>query len=212
MKKKSCVPAGIVFGVLCLLAATAAGLGFIHLTGLPYRIDVDALGIPASSGYAREVALRNYGAVMEFLRPFSTAEFSLPDLAFSRTGAIHFEECRVLFNGVYAAGAAALALLVAMAAVMRGRPRGYLRVGGFVTLAVPCALLAAAAADFDSAFVLFHKLFFRNDYWYFDPATDPVIKILPERFFLHCALVIALFWALAAALELLAGCRRHTAE
>ncbi|MEA4911083.1 MAG: TIGR01906 family membrane protein [Oscillospiraceae bacterium] len=207
MKKKRFFLVGVLFGILCLLAATAAGLGFIHLTGLPYRVDVDALRIPETAGVTREVALRNYQAVMDFLRPFSSAAFSLPDLAFSETGAVHFEECRVLFNGVYALGGASLALLAAVAVFMRRRSRAYLRVSAAVTLAVPAALLAAVAIDFDRAFVLFHRLFFNNNYWYFDPETDPVITILPERFFLHCALVIALFWVLAAALQFWASRR-----
>ncbi len=207
MKKKSYLLVGVLFGVLCLLAATAAGLGFIHATGLPYRVDVDALNIPASSGYTREVALRNYDAVMEFLAPFSDAEFSLPDLAFSETGAFHFEECRAIFNGVYAAGAASLALLVLVALKMRGRGGGWLRLSAAVTLAVPCALLAAVAVDFDRAFVLFHKVFFNNDFWYFDSATDPIILLLPQTFFLHCALVIAAFWVVSAVIEWAAGRR-----
>jgi integral membrane protein (TIGR01906 family) len=33
---------------------------------------------------------------------------------------------------------------------------------------------------------------FRNDYWIFDEATDPVIMILPDAFFLHCAVMIIL--------------------
>ncbi|MHB8131340.1 MAG: lipoprotein intramolecular transacylase Lit, partial [Mobilitalea sp.] len=32
----------------------------------------------------------------------------------------------------------------------------------------------------------------KNDYWLFDPSTDPVITILPDTFFLHCALLIIL--------------------
>ena len=45
-------------------------------------------------------------------------------------------------------------------------------------------------ANGDRFFVLFHKLFFNNDYWIFDETTDPVIRILPDGFFLHCAFMI----------------------
>jgi len=38
--------------------------------------------------------------------------------------------------------------------------------------------------------VIFHKIFFRNDYWIFDYTTDPVITILPESFFMHCFMMI----------------------
>ena len=37
-----------------------------------------------------------------------------------------------------------------------------------------------------------HRIFFRNDYWIFDAETDPVIRMLPEEFFLHCGLLIIL--------------------
>lgn len=39
---------------------------------------------------------------------------------------------------------------------------------------------------------MFHKIMFRNDYWLFDEALDPVIKILPDAFFFHCAVMIIL--------------------
>lgn len=42
------------------------------------------------------------------------------------------------------------------------------------------------------AFTMFHEIMFRNDYWIFDEATDPVIMILPDAFFLHCAVMIIL--------------------
>ena len=48
-------------------------------------------------------------------------------------------------------------------------------------------LMIGSAAVF---FIGFHHVMFSNDYWLFDPATDPVILILPDAFFLHCALAI----------------------
>ena len=48
-----------------------------------------------------------------------------------------------------------------------------------------------AALDFDRAFTVFHSIFFPGkDNWLFDPATDPVILILPEAFFRSCAILI----------------------
>jgi integral membrane protein (TIGR01906 family) len=40
------------------------------------------------------------------------------------------------------------------------------------------------------AFVVFHKLLFRNEYWLFDYRTDPVIMVLPDQFFMHVALAM----------------------
>ena len=51
---------------------------------------------------------------------------------------------------------------------------------------------ALAATDFDRAFTIFHGVFFPGkENWLFDPATDPVILLLPEEFFRNCAIAIA---------------------
>ena len=44
--------------------------------------------------------------------------------------------------------------------------------------------------NWDLAFVLMHKILFRNDFWIFDAQTDPIIKILPDTFFMHCGILI----------------------
>ena len=44
-----------------------------------------------------------------------------------------------------------------------------------------------------------HHILFDNNDWIFDAATDPIITILPERYFLCCGMGIILFLLLAAA-------------
>lgn len=49
----------------------------------------------------------------------------------------------------------------------------------------------SGGADFSRAFTVFHAVFFPGkDNWLFNPATDEIILIMPERFFLNCALLI----------------------
>lgn len=48
------------------------------------------------------------------------------------------------------------------------------------------------AVNWEAVFIMFHKIMFRNDYWLFDEALDPVITILPDTFFLQCAVMIIL--------------------
>ncbi len=68
-----------------------------------------------------------------------------------------------------------------------------------------CALLVAVscAVDFTACFTLFHKLFFTNDLWLFDPATDYMIRMLPEGFFLHMAVRIGVFFLIGLLLPAL---------
>ena len=67
---------------------------------------------------------------------------------------------------------------------------GYLKLTAILTVALPAVIGAAVALNWDRTFVTFHEIAFNNDYWLFDPATDPVINILPDLYFLHFAVII----------------------
>ena len=51
-------------------------------------------------------------------------------------------------------------------------------------------LAGALIVDFNTAFTVFHEIFFTNDLWLFDPAEDYMIRMLPEVFFYDMALRI----------------------
>lgn len=50
------------------------------------------------------------------------------------------------------------------------------------------------STDFTKYFILFHHIFFTNDLWILDPATDMLINIVPEGFFMDTAARIALLF------------------
>ena len=61
-------------------------------------------------------------------------------------------------------------------------PKAYfIALGIFLALTVVLGLLIAS--DFTKYFTIFHEIFFTNDLWLFDPATDYMIRMLPEGFF-----------------------------
>ena len=69
----------------------------------------------------------------------------------------------------------------------------------FVSLAVFGVLTAVLggfmASNFNKCFTIFHKIFFDNDLWIFDPAKDYMIRMLPEGFFFDFVLRIGSFFA-----------------
>lgn len=71
-------------------------------------------------------------------------------------------------------------------------------------LGVALLLLAYAAIDFSTAFVIFHEIFFSNDYWILY-STDYLIIMLPEVLFFRLALriILALIVYLSTVLFLL---------
>ena len=58
-------------------------------------------------------------------------------------------------------------------------------------LILSIALMVVIALDFNRAFNTFHDLFFSNDLWVLDPATDLLINIVPLGFFMDITLFIA---------------------
>lgn len=63
-----------------------------------------------------------------------------------------------------------------------------------LSLAAGVFLGIAFAIDFTKCFTIFHKLFFTNDLWLFDPEEDYMIRMLPEGFFSDMALRIGLIF------------------
>lgn len=148
--------------------------------------------------------------------------FSTGVLRWSESGKSHFDDVRKLFLldlWALGIGAVVLAVLFLAIRVTGWRPRRILGRGpcfwaGAGLGGVFLVIGGLAALDFDRAFVIFHSLFFPGkDNWIFDPDADQIITILPQEFFLHCALLIlAILIAGCVALIIfdLRKCRRRT--
>lgn len=129
----------------------------------------------------------------------------------------HMEDVRNLFIGALhlrtaciAAAFLCLALMFLVKAdVKRILPRAICTgTGIFMVLTAGLALLIST--DFTKYFIIFHKIFFDNDLWILDPATDLLINIVPEPFFADTAariaftfsfLVLALFFICLACIR-----------
>ncbi len=66
-------------------------------------------------------------------------------------------------------------------------------------LAAVTAVIILACIDFNSLFVLFHKVAFTNDLWLLNPQTDLLIRLMPIEFFVSYAAIIGCCWLLGMA-------------
>ena len=66
-------------------------------------------------------------------------------------------------------------------------------------LAVVTVVIVLAGIDFDSLFILFHKVAFTNDLWLLNPRTDMLIRLMPLEFFVSYAAIIGGVWLLGMA-------------
>ena len=109
---------------------------------------------------------------------------------FNEQDRLHLADVRNLFLGGLKLRNYAVILATILMIVLRAKkadfrrlvPIGYLQ-ALFVYLILTAILGVAMSIDFTSCFTLFHKLFFTNNLWIFDPETDYMIRMLPEGFF-----------------------------
>lgn len=68
------------------------------------------------------------------------------------------------------------------------------QIGMGVFAGLTAFLGVACAINFNAVFTKFHEIFFTNDLWIFDPATDYMINMLPEGFFFDMVIRIGSFF------------------
>ena len=73
-----------------------------------------------------------------------------------------------------------------------------------IFLGILLFLAVAFTVDFTACFTIFHEIFFTNDLWLFDAATDYMIRMLPEGFFASMVVrIVTIFVGILLAILLL---------
>ena len=118
----------------------------------------------------------------------------------------HMEDVRDLFIGGLWIRRIGLGLALAYAAILAiwckqnsGRKSviktmvpGSLCLGTGAFFIAALTIAGIIATDFSKYFIVFHHIFFDNDLWILNPATDMLINIVPEPFFMDTALRIGI--------------------
>lgn len=99
----------------------------------------------------------------------------------------HLEDVKRLIKFTVAIDVMSILLSLGLMIVLIIKNKAYLIsksliIGSIVTFLIVMLVLIAFITNFDSGFVVFHKIFFRNDLWLFAP-DDNLIKLFPESFF-----------------------------
>ena len=162
-----------------------------------YYAHIIPLELCEQSGLTESEIKTAYGEMLDFC--LGAEKFSTGILRWSEEGKNHFADVRALFLlDLWGLGISSALLCTTFIAARRtglrprllwGRGPGFWAGAGLGALFIPIGALAAA--DFDRAFTLFHTFFFPGkDNWLFDPATDEIILILPQVYFMDCAILI----------------------
>ena len=168
----------------------------IYGAWLIYPLEIDFFHLEQVVYLSKETIYYNFNILMSYLtNPFSTV-LDMPSFSSSASGLGHFRDVKHLFQI-----AQAILLLLAYPSwrflkQAKENKSFFLHEKAFISAAVVPIIvgLMAVLIGFDNFFTMFHEVLFPGDSsWLFNPATDPIIWVLPEEFFLHC---FALFFAL----------------
>jgi integral membrane protein (TIGR01906 family) len=185
--KLTTVVLSLLLSLFLISLAVKLTLSFRQL----YFFDIDYLNIAKDYGMQKGVIIKNYNILIGYIQDKNITTLNMPDFPTSREGAIHFVEVKDIFMKfntlLYAAG---LISLVGGFLKLKNKDFSFLKWSSIGLLAIPIALAIPFGIDFDKSFTAFHKIFFNNDYWEFDPVKDPIINVLPQEFFFHCAVLI----------------------
>lgn len=175
-------------GLVCLIVAllTLAITLTINARWL-YRFDIMHLNLLDYTTLSDKELLHNFDQLMQYLNTPWIHNLRLDDFPVSASGALHFYEVKRLFLLNY--GLLIVTVVPSVFYVRRliKQKRLWTLIQPFkLAMVVPIVIAFLMAVNFDQFFITFHGLFFNNDTWIFNPATDPIINVLPETFFLHC--------------------------
>ena len=186
----------VLTAILTALAVVAGSIAVPILWRPFYYAHIDAMNLAETSGYTEAEIRESYDQVLDYLT-IPGREFGTGVMPYSESGESHFEDCRKLFflnGGVLLASSAVMLLLQ-----IRKRKHGGAELAGFSgsfwgaagAIVLPVVLGGLASLDFDRAFVVFHSVFFPGkDNWIFDYNRDQIIRVLPQDFFMHCAMLV----------------------
>lgn len=165
-----------------------------------YYFDINYLNIKEHTHLNKEEMKSTYDYLVYYVTSHKHIEFKIPLLPSSKEAITHFEEVKELFSKLnFVFYLSILFVLPGIYLAIKHKDFSPLKWCSNIIWISFLFLSTVFYINFDKSFNFFHGIFFNNDYWLFDPKTDPVINILPQEFFLHCAIFILfliMLWSL----------------
>jgi integral membrane protein (TIGR01906 family) len=185
---------------LTLWLAIVSGVIFVTIfsTLLTFPIYAHMDNLPQIAAMSLGRLYHNYLQLMAYLDLPWIGTLHMQDFPTSLHGALHFADVRHLFILDIVIAIVTIPFAIRWVHQLKAARKRYLLVRPFMIGAVvPIILTGLLSINFDRFFIIFHEVLFSNRDWLFDPATDPIINVLPEGFFMLCFLTaFALFEAI----------------
>lgn len=184
----------IIASILFLYIFIFSSILFLLTNKSFYYLHIKYLNLSENTKYSIKTIKLNYNAMLNYLFPFSKGDFHLPSMPYSPEGKIHFEEVKNIFNIMTLICIVVVILLaIILYYYYTKKESEFLKKYSINCILITLLICIIGYINFDKSFIIFHKIFFRNNYWIFDKVKDPIITILPQEFFRNCSILIFTF-------------------
>ena len=160
-----------------------------------YNVLAQKLNLDKVSNIPLDGIIKDYKTLISYLQNPRIDKLKFDNFYMSDNGEFHFYEVKNIFLGIYILTIISLLILLIYIFYKKYKKKetNLIKIANnsanimIITFGV---ILGAILIDFSKAFVIFHEIFFNNDYWIFDPNLDPIIMVLPEYIFMIYAIIV----------------------
>jgi integral membrane protein (TIGR01906 family) len=176
----------IIKSIVIFLTTLTGTILLVFLTSpIVFKLSIKPLNLMNISSLNGRSLMKNYLVLIKYLlNPFES-KLVFPNFFQSVAGISHFADVKFLVtlnNLIF------LFDIVASIFIFKDLSRNHhwltlknsLRVCSLIPVFL---ILLMFMVNFEEFFLKFHQVFFQNSNWIFDPLLDPIIDILPEKFF-----------------------------
>lgn len=154
-----------------------------------YYLDINHLNIKSSINLSTNEIKDEYNYIVDYVTSPKNLNFKLKHLAFSKEGREHFMEVRAVFRNLSAAFLICIVCFSILAFfLIRKKSFYFFYLSSIMLILTVLIIIIPGILNFTSLFDFLHSIIFKNSFWIFYPDKDPIILMLPEKFFFHCVL------------------------
>ncbi|SHJ71628.1 integral membrane protein TIGR01906 [Clostridium cavendishii DSM 21758] len=168
-------------------------ISVLNLTPI-YGFFIRYYNLEAATGLSSLQLKQEFKTLINYLQSPFIHNLKFSYFSMSKRGQIHFSDVKNIFIFIYSL--LILILVIKIFFILKSRKKlitkNYKSFNYFfyITLCFTLTLITFTFFDFTELFYAFHRLLFSNNYWIFDPSTDPIILALPEDVFMNYGLII----------------------
>lgn len=175
-----------------------------------YGLIIDKSKLDNITGLSTERLMSNYKGLINYLQNPFIDKLKFEDFKMSKMGELHFYEVKNIFIGLQIISILFIIGLIAWFVLYKFKKRKgqdlikTLNISSNIIASFFVALVVLYFINFSWAFTMFHKIFFRNDYWIFDAKTDSIINALPEELFMiYGAIILGIIIVVALVIKII---------